>query len=246
MMARILPERIKMEFTGERFIPGRCDSLLDAEHRERYLFAAKYAKGKSVLDIACGSGYGSQLLYEGGAASVTGVDLSEEAIAYATDHYSQRIKFITDNAENFQSGCYDLIVSFETLEHLDERDKFLDNLHAMLKENGLLIISTPNKVITSPMKSPENIRNHYHKYEYREKEFQEALKRSGFSITERYGQHLYPWTFNNEIYSRLFRRHRKITPKTAIVSHYTHGTPPKYFVFVACKKQESALDTIYG
>jgi 2-polyprenyl-3-methyl-5-hydroxy-6-metoxy-1,4-benzoquinol methylase len=230
-----MPERITMEFTGERFIPGACDALLDTEHRERYVFAANYAKGKSVLDIACGVGYGSQLLYDGGAASVTGVDLSEDAIAYATNHYSPQIKFIAENAETFQIGCYDLIVSFETLEHLDNRDTFLKNLHAMLRKNGLLIISTPNKVITSPMKHPEKIRNHYHKYEYREKEFLEALKLSGFTVTERYGQHIYPWLFNNVVYSRLFRRHQKITPETAIVSQYTNGRPPKYFVFVACK-----------
>jgi cyclopropane fatty-acyl-phospholipid synthase-like methyltransferase len=228
-----------MDFTGERFIPGECDTLLEAEHRERYLFAAKYANGKSVLDIACGVGYGSQLLHEAGAASVTGVDLSVDAIAYATDHYAKQIIFIAEDAENFQSGCYGLIVSFETLEHLENRDKFLHNLHAMLNKNGLLIISTPNKVITSPMKHPERIHNHYHKVEYREKGFQEALESAGFSITERHGQHLYPRLFNNEIYSRLFRRRRiitpQITPQTAVVSHYSNNTPPKYFVFVACK-----------
>ncbi len=72
-----------MDFTGERFVPGVDSGILEAEHVQRYIFAGEYAKGKSVLDIACGTGYGSSILNKAGATIVTGVDISNEAIEFA-------------------------------------------------------------------------------------------------------------------------------------------------------------------
>lgn len=225
-----------MDFTGERFVPGFCDELLEAEHRERYVFAADYVKGKKVLDIACGSGYGSRILADRGADEVTGVDLSAEAVSHAKDKFGcSGVTFLTADAESYTSGRYDLVVSFETLEHLDKRDQFLKNLHKMIKSDGLLIISTPNKAITSPMREGHKIRNHYHKYEYLENEFVTALEKAGFVVTGRYGQHPYPAIFKFQLFSRLFRRFKKIVPESACVTRYS-GSTVRYFVFVASKK----------
>ncbi len=226
-----------MDFTGERFVPSNVSDLLELEHRKRYEFACRYSRGKSVLDIACGSGYGSRMLLEAGAEQVTGVDISSEAIEYAVKNYgNQNLHFITSDAECYNSGKYDLIVSFETLEHLDRRQMFLSNLNTMLRNNGMLIISTPNKKITSPMKSPHKIRNKYHKYEYTQKEIIVALHEVGFRKILKFGQHLYPRIFNNQLISRLLRRRfNKDTLKTAEVSQYSNRTIPRYFVFVATK-----------
>lgn len=225
-----------MDFTGERFVPGFCDELLEAEHRERYVFAAEHATGKKVLDIACGSGYGSRILADRGAAEVTGVDLSAEAVSHAKEKYGRSgVTFLTADAENYTSGCYDLVVSFETLEHLDKRDQFLHNLHTMIKTDGLLIISTPNKAITSPLREGNKIRNHYHKYEYLENEFVTALEKAGFRVTGRFGQHTYSSIFKFQLFSRLFRRFKKITPESACVTRYS-GSTVRYFVFIASRK----------
>lgn len=208
---------------------------MEAEHVQRYVFAGGYVKGMSVLDIACGAGYGSSLLFEAGAADVTGVDISAEAIQFALNHYGKAgIKFMDRNAEKFKNGRYDVIVSFETLEHLEKRQQFLGNLRSMIKDQGVLIISTPNKTITSPMKTPSEIRNAYHKYEYIEKDFVAALQNAGFKAIQKFGQHAYPGIFKFQPVSRLLRRHwNRDKIETAVVTPMTGNFVPRYFVFVA-------------
>lgn len=230
-----------MEFTGERFIPGsESGALLEAEHMQRYSFAVAYAKGKSVLDIACGAGYGSRMLFDSGAASVVGIDISAEAVEFAQKQYgASKIRFIQADAGNYCTGNYDLVVSFETIEHLDEREKFLSHVYEMLNSNGVLIISTPNRSLNSPMKKPEEIKNQYHVYEYLEKEFLAALQEAGFKSITKYGQHHYPGIFNIQLISRILRRRKCIingycNVETAKVSLMKTGTA-KYFVFVAAK-----------
>ena len=96
-------------------------------HLGRYKTAACYAKDKRILDIACGTGYGCQMLRLAGALSVVGVDLSSSAIAYAKQNYQlSGVEFICGNAQTFEwSEPFDLVVSLETLEHLPHPDKFL-------------------------------------------------------------------------------------------------------------------------
>ncbi len=229
-----------MDFTGERFVPG-TDGLLAAEHMQRYLFASRYAKGKTVLDIACGSGYGTRMLLDAGAGTATGVDVSAEATRYARARFADgttddKLRFVTADAETFRAGTFDLIVSFETLEHLEKRDQFLANIKGMLATAGMLVISTPNKAVTSPMKDPRKIRNQYHKYEYIEREFVDALQKAGFTGIQRYGQHLYPSIYQNQLISRLLRRWRKNateSPETAQVQELADDRIPRYFVFTA-------------
>ena len=74
-------------FTGEFFIPGKSGNRLEQDHMERYLFAAKFAQGKNVLDIACGSGYSSPLFVESGAVSYLGVDINKDLVKYANESY---------------------------------------------------------------------------------------------------------------------------------------------------------------
>lgn len=74
-------------FTGEFFIPGVTDDRIEADHLARYRFASRSAAGKDVLDIACGVGYGSELLMAAGAKSYTGVDINADEIAYARETY---------------------------------------------------------------------------------------------------------------------------------------------------------------
>lgn len=141
------------------------------EHIARYRFAADFVSGDSTgLDIACGTGYGTDLLAQKGR-SFYGVDKSCEAISYAQGHYKdQRLAFVCSDAlkADFEKDRFDIIVSFETIEHLEEGDGgiFLRKLHDFLHKDGMIIISCPNKD-TYPAGYNKN-EFHIHEYSYGE------------------------------------------------------------------------------
>jgi SAM-dependent methyltransferase len=154
-----------IEITGERYIPGISSKRLAEEHILRYEFAKFYCKDKCVLDIACGTGYGSYEIKKV-AKFVVGVDISTEAINYAMSHYkAKNIEYILDDATTLRKvkNKFDVIVSFETIEHLDSNNRklFLKNISRLLKSDGLLILSTPNKKVTSPFSSKPLNKFHY-------------------------------------------------------------------------------------
>jgi ubiquinone/menaquinone biosynthesis C-methylase UbiE len=136
-----------LPFTGERFVPGTPGEIW-VEHWHRYHFAARWTAGKRVLDVACGEGYGSALLARG-AASVTGIDVSEAAIAHARRTYAEagNLDFVRASCDRLPlaAGSVDVAVSFETLEHIAEQEAFLDELARVLSPGGVLILSCPNK-----------------------------------------------------------------------------------------------------
>ena len=125
-------------------------STLEASiHLNRYLSAREFVAGKSVLDIACGEGYGSALLARWGAKSVVGVDISEPAIAKAKNAFeTDTIKFFQSSGEAvldvLGEAKFDLIVSFETIEHVNEPRVFLENIKKLIAPNGIILISCPN------------------------------------------------------------------------------------------------------
>ena len=141
-----------MEYTGERVIPELMDPMngLLLEHISRYQFSLDYLHGR-VLDIASGSGYGTQLVAKAKKkqlVEVIGVDADIEAIKYAKHkYYHPLVTYLQDDALNpllpQKLGTFDAIISFETLEHLENEEQFLDSLYAMLNPGGILIISTP-------------------------------------------------------------------------------------------------------
>lgn len=125
-------------------------ALESSIHLGRYLFAKQYCKNKRVLDIACGEGYGSFAMAEHwGAKEVFGVDISHEAISQARDTFqTKNVHYETLNAvtdeDRFEKGFFDLIVSFETIEHLSNPEVYLGNLRKWIKPDGIIIISCPN------------------------------------------------------------------------------------------------------
>ena len=129
----------KLEFTGERFTP-ECEREIWYEHLHRYVFALEFCKGKRVLDAACGEGYGTAVLASQ-AKSVTGVDISSEAINHASARYSDRpgVQFeVADCCDlPFEDNSFDLVVSFETIEHLEGQEKMLASFRRVLVDNGL-------------------------------------------------------------------------------------------------------------
>ena len=138
----------ELSFTGERFIPGVPGEIW-YEHWHRYHFAAPIVAGRDVLDIACGTGYGSALLAQH-AARVTGADLAQPAIDHARARYAAvpNLEFRQADcaALPFPDGSFDAVVSFETLEHIAAQEAFLDEVRRVLRPAGLLILSCPNRV----------------------------------------------------------------------------------------------------
>jgi 2-polyprenyl-3-methyl-5-hydroxy-6-metoxy-1,4-benzoquinol methylase len=141
-----------LENTGERIIPEELpitNGML-LEHLARYYFSLYYAKGR-VLDIACGTGYGSKIMAKSKKEEIheiIAVDIDEETLKYARHHhYHPHVKYVKADAADeklFEDlGLFDVITSFETIEHLETEEAFLDNLFKMLKPGGILILSTP-------------------------------------------------------------------------------------------------------
>lgn len=152
---------------------SRYDGLEAAIHIARYSFAKELCAGKRVLDAACGEGYGSRLLANWGASEVVGVDISAEAIASAQQHFaSDNVKFIQNDAEtlqrHFEPHSFDLIVSFETIEHVQDPELFLRNIRDLLKPGGVVAISCPNDWWYFPTEAE---RNPFHLRKYHLDEF---------------------------------------------------------------------------
>ena len=156
-----------MKFTGERLIPAEIPETdgLFREHIERYLFAMGYVKeGDAVLDVACGTGYGTYCL-SSKAEKVYGVDISSEAIEYAKGHYGKKnIVFAEGKAVklDFPDNSFGVVCSFETIEHLSESEEFLQEIKRVLKPGGILVISTPNRETYPGGRSPSA----FHKREF--------------------------------------------------------------------------------
>ncbi len=146
-----------MEFTGERFTP-ECVREIWYEHFHRYVLAGELVTGKSVLDAACGEGYGSAHLARS-ANSVVGVDISKEAVDHATERYSaDNLDFqLADVCKlPFEHNQFDCIVSFETLEHLEDQSGLLKEFRRVLAPDGFLLISSPDKAEYSDRRHYEN------------------------------------------------------------------------------------------
>ncbi len=155
--------------TGERLMPVSLGKTA-VEHLHRYALSSELVRGKKVLDIASGEGYGSNLL-AGFAEHVTGVDISEEAILHASTAYKkENLCFKQGSALDlpFEKETFDVVVSFETLEHVSDHQKMISELKRVLKPNGILIISTPEKSVYSDQ---TNYFNPFHEKELYEDEF---------------------------------------------------------------------------
>jgi SAM-dependent methyltransferase len=159
------------EFTGERVIPGKVDPDLLNEHVARYAFAARVARGRRVLDAGCGSGYGADALARH-AREVLAVDISQEAIDYAREHYrAANLRFERASCLEIPAseGSFDQVVAFEIIEHLDDWRGFLREVRRVLVPEGVFLVSTPNKRYYAEARAglgPNPF--HVHEFEYGE------------------------------------------------------------------------------
>lgn len=160
--------------TGERLLTEQySDTTL--EHLHRYALAVHLSEDKDVLDIASGEGYGSNLLAST-AKSVLGVDIAEDAVLHAQQKYQKpNLAYRQGPADNIpvDSGAVDVVVSFETIEHHDRHDEMLSEIKRVLRDDGLLIMSTPDKRYYTDL--PQS-KNPFHVKELYLEEFRSLIK----------------------------------------------------------------------
>jgi SAM-dependent methyltransferase len=217
-------------------------------HLARYEFVKEFVRGKSVLDVACGSGYGSAMLKDAGASKVVGIDISDEAIAYARAQFNGKgVDFVVGNAEDLSLyRGFDVVVSFETIEHLPHPETFLAEIAHSLSPQGALIISTPQRERGSLHDKPHNL---YHLREWTLEEFEQLLSKY-FQLVNIYGQYgfekkwfPYSRTLQRSVFRALFPGRLAAIEKYPVLSY-----PPRYkgfrlslaYIVVVCTvKKES-------
>jgi len=188
--------------TGERILLEKETPLMIARHFCAYLFAKDFVSGKQVLDIGCGEGYGANYLADY-AKYVQGIDYDGEIIDYAKDKYQKNnLSFSVLDIKDLNSlgKKFDIICSFQNIEHIQNTTKLLNDISNSLNENGLFIVSTCNIKDSSPGSNKPF--NKFHVKEYLIEEFKELLA-SHFNRIEIYG-------LNRGIKLKVYRRLKKL------------------------------------
>ena len=183
-MIDLIRNRLNIAGAAERIDPEREVPGILSIHLKRYDFALAYCKGKTVLDAACGVGYGAHHLAQA-ASRVIGIDIDSEAIAYGQSRFgSGRASFQVADAVNtgFQDSQFDVICSFETIEHLSNIRGYLKEMSRILSRDGVYMVSTPQV-----SKTNHHPANPYHTVEFSRMDF-EALLHQYFDQVELYGQ----------------------------------------------------------
>jgi SAM-dependent methyltransferase len=226
-------------FTGERLIPGMARRRIELDHLARYEFATGYIVGKTVLDIACGVGYGAPILIEAGAKAYTGVDISVESIDYARELYlSGRCHLDVGDICTYEAKeLFDVVICFETIEHVGRYHAAIENLYGFLSNDGTALVSSPNRKVTSPQAASIDDRpaNRFHTQEFTPEELLYELRRVGFgaSIGSVFGQRLRRPLLQK--IARLAHRDDIFSSLTSSRVRRLGGRIPRYFIVVARK-----------
>jgi SAM-dependent methyltransferase len=221
-----------LEFTGERFVPGIAGEIA-YEHWHRYAFARRWVAGKRVLDVACGEGYGSALLSQT-AGAVVGVDIAESAIEHARTAYASlsnlRFEHGSATALPLPDASIDVVVSFETIEHLagPDQPRMIKEIARVLTADGILLLSAPNPVEYSLAR---NYRNPFHQHEPTRDEL-EALLAPLFAVGHWYCQRRY---FGSAIWNE--RHETTLEAWTGDAASVAPASPPApmYLLVVAAR-----------
>jgi SAM-dependent methyltransferase len=174
IIRRPLPP-VALPFTGER-LTSEYGGQTEIEHLQRYLMARELCRGKDVLDVASGEGYGTALLAQV-AQSAVGVEIAAEAVAHAARSYTaSNLRFIEGDARKLPipDAAFDVVVSFETIEHFLEQEQFVREVRRVLRPDGIFVVSTPDRDQYSLAETPPNA---FHARELTAAEFAELLNR---------------------------------------------------------------------
>jgi SAM-dependent methyltransferase len=234
-----------MDFTGERYVPELRGQIY-YEHLHRYMLAFGMARDLDVLDIASGEGYGAAYLAIA-ARSVVGVDIDPQSVRHAAARYTaMNLSFRAGSCTQIPLAdkSVDLVVSFETIEHIEEHERFLAEIARVLRPDGRLVISSPNKVVYSDR---DRYANPYHVRELYFDELRDLLC-GWFAQVRLYGQRI--------IAASAVHPLRGLAPDARCISptvrESEHGLPalpePAYFIAVCARSAGAdlaALDSMF-
>jgi SAM-dependent methyltransferase len=170
-----------LAWTGERLV-SELGGEIESEHLHRYFLARELCRGKVVLDVASGEGYGTALLAQT-ASRATGVEIDAESVLHASRAYqSANLEYLEGNATQLplEAASVDIVVSFETLEHFLDHDLFLREVQRVLRPGGVLVISTPDADVYSRAGTTANP---FHVRELTRTEFVERLQTSFCNVS---------------------------------------------------------------
>jgi SAM-dependent methyltransferase len=227
-------------FTGERFLP-ECSGEIWYEHWHRYALARQLSSHCTVLDVACGEGYGAAMVAET-AYKVVGVDLSADVIQHAKNNYRHHanLQFVTASCGclPFSDASFDFAISFETIEHIEKQKEFISELTRVLRPDGVLILSSPNKRLYS---DAHDYHNEFHVRELYRNELEELLHETFphiFWLGQKLLFHSAIWPENQACVTTeyLVNEDRQVT----VVSH--PSVEPMYYIAV-CSRNPSVLPT---
>lgn len=165
--------RLPDDWTGERWVPGVWGAIA-VEHLHRYSLAASLTAGAEVLDLACGEGYGSAWLSHA-ASAVVGVDIDADVVRRARSRYGNlNLQFVCAHASAlpFPDASFDWVTCFETIEHLTDQARLVAEIRRVLRPNGHLLLSSPDRHAYAAMS--EQI-NPFHVHELSAPELRELL-----------------------------------------------------------------------
>lgn len=251
----------KLICTGERVIEDAYKAsassyLIYLFHIATYEFSRTYVAGKTVLDFGCGSGYGAHLLAND-CHHITGIDISPDAIAFANACYTgenleyRSIDDVQTHALPFDDEHFDTVVSFQVMEHIPQVEKYLDEIHRVLKKDGFVVIATPDR--TSRLFARQRPWNEYHVVEYAPDDFLVALGRRFSDVA------LFGMTAREDVIAIELRRTRLMRILTYPFTF--PGAPEWYRLFglgsmkalsrlfgsvYSRKRQQAAVDADYG
>jgi len=228
-----------MPMTGERLVPS-VSGQIEAEHLHRYFLARDLCRGKRVLDIASGEGYGAALIAQT-AESVIGVDIDGESVDHATRSYMlPNLRYLEGSATALPmpDATVDVVVSFETLEHFVEHDAFFAEVRRVLRPGGFMVISTPDANVYS---APGSAPNPFHMRELTQADFIAVLS-GAFRHVHLYGQRIVmgsailAYRGEGEVEQRIYERRDSATFES-------HGELPRarYVIAVAADTSPPAL-----
>jgi ubiquinone/menaquinone biosynthesis C-methylase UbiE len=226
----------KIDHKGERIELSNTNTTL-LEHIHRYIFAANYVKDKIVLDAACGTGYGSNYL-SNYAKMVYGIDINADVIENNKEIYKKDNLIFTNGSVYqlpYDDNMFDVIVSFETIEHVDNGEKVLSEFNRVLKDNGLLIISTPNKNISIQ----NNLNNPFHVHEYFEEEFKTLLSKYFSNIYISYQSNIFLnliSTNNNDNYNFFSIKNNLLQQDIIDINYNKFDNDKNFFIALASNK----------
>jgi ubiquinone/menaquinone biosynthesis C-methylase UbiE len=226
----------KLENDYERMIPEyHHGMLMYGEHIMRYESVINVVRNKTVLDIASGSGYGSAALAKV-AKKVYGVDINEKAVAYSKEHYNDsNITFKVGSGTEIpmEDGSVDVVVSHETIEHIDNYKLFLKEVKRVLRSGGQAIISTPND-------DEYPAGNHFHLHQFKIAEFKKLLEKYFSNVTLYYqGAWVAAALLNEKDFASEWRKQ--------IDTFKTYAEPTKkstYVVAICSDAKTSELDSL--